>query len=295
MTRGRAIQMWPTLACLLVAIWVLAPIGWICLAGIQLERDILAIPPHWWPSRVTLATYEYVFTGKIPPSMASTASSGSRISEEVLRLSRALANSFVVASAVTLGNLMIATPASYVLSRMRFRGSTWFQSLIIASRLIPISAVAIPYYIIVSKINMLDTYGALILIHLALTLPVVTWFLSAYFRDLPRHLEEAAAIDGCTRAHALLRVLVPIALPGLTASAALAFMASYSEFFFALLLTQTIKSQTAPVILAAVANNQDVSLVLIAVSTVITISPIGLIAVAFRNYIIRGYAISVER
>jgi multiple sugar transport system permease protein len=91
------------------------------------------------------------------------------------------------------------------------------------------------------------------------------------------------------------RILVPLAVPGLVASAALAFMTSYSEFFFALLVTQTIRAQTAPVILAAIGNNQDVSLALIAVSTVIAVAPIAVIALAFRHYIVRGYTIGVEK
>lgn len=283
------------LGCVGVIVWTLAPIGWVVLASLQTERDILQVPPYWVPRAITLDNYGYIFTGRIPQAMAAGASSGSRISQEARRLLRAIGNSFIVATFVGAGNLLVAVPASYALSRFHFRGSSGYEILIILSRLIPISAIAIPYYLMVSKANLVDTHLALVLIHLALTLPIVTWFLASYFRDFPRSLEEAAALDGCSTVRIMTQILVPLAVPGLVASAALAFMTSYSEFFFALLVTQTIRAQTAPVILAAIGNNQDVSLALIAVSTVIAVAPIVVIALAFRNYIVRGYTIGVEK
>jgi len=284
------------LGCVGVVLWTLAPIAWISLASLQTERDIIQVPPYWVPRAMTLDNYGYIFTGRIPQAMVSAgASSGSRISQEARRLLRAVGNSFIVATLVGAGNLLVAVPASYALSRFHFRGSSWYETLIILSRLIPIPAIAIPYYLMVSKANLVDTHLALVLIHLALTLPIVTWFLAGYFRDFPRSLEEAAALDGCSTLRIMTRILVPLAVPGLMASAALAFMTSYSEFFFALLVTQTIRAQTAPVILAAIGNNQDVSLALIAVSTVIAIAPIAVITLAFRHYIVRGYTIGVEK
>src|SRR5207247_10089203 len=128
------------------------------------------------------------------------------------------------------------------------------------SRLLPAISVAIPYYSIVSSLALLDSSLALILVYLTFSLPFTIWFLRDYIMSLPIDIEESAQIDGCGRLQLFLRIVLPLAAPGLAAAGAFAFMSSYNEFLFALLLTQTIGSQTLPVVLSSVATNPDASL-----------------------------------
>ena len=145
------------------------------------------------------------------------------------------------------------------------------------------------------RLELLDTYRALILVYLAFTFPFTIYFLSVYFRYLPAEVEEAALLDGCTRFSTLLRVVVPCAVPGLVAAAAFAFMTPYNEFLFALLLTQTIAAQTMPVLLAAVATNPAVSHALLASCVILAIIPPALLAVVLRRYLTSGLVASVAR
>ena len=149
-------------------------------------------------------------------------------------------------------------------------------------------AIAIPYYVLVNNLGLLNTYLGLILVYLTFSLPFTIWFLSTYFRYVPQEMEDAARTDGCTRLGALVRILIPVAAPGIAAAAAFAFMLSYSEFLFALFLTQTIQSQTMPVIIASVAVNPNASLSLISVSVSLAmVVPIAF-ALIFRRYLVRG-------
>jgi multiple sugar transport system permease protein len=149
-------------------------------------------------------------------------------------------------------------------------------------------AVAIPYYLIINRLGLLDRYSALILIHSTFTLPFTVWFLTLYFRRIPPDIEEAALVDGATRLQTLLRIVAPVAAPAVAATAAFAFMFSYNDFPFALFVTSTIRSQTIPVIVSVTAVNPDVSFGVVAVTVVLTMIPPVLFAMVFRNYITRG-------
>ena len=171
---------------------------------------------------------------------------------------------------------------------LKFRGKSIVFNFLLGTRLLPAIAVAIPYYAIVSALGLLDSYLGLILVYLTFSLPFTIWFLRDYIISLPIDIEEAAQIDGCSRLQLLLRIVLPLAAPGLAAAGAFAFMSSYNEFLFALLLTQTISSQTLPVILSSVATNPDASLALIATSVVLAMVPPLLFAIAFQRFLTRG-------
>lgn len=281
---------------LLVATYILAPFGWVALSSIQPEKELFRVPPRWIPRVVTGDNYRYIFTGRFPAGYAETGLLRGRISEKARDALPALRNSTIVALAVALANLTLGTVAAYTFSRLRFRGAGLLYTFILASRLLPPMAVAIPYYLIISRLGLLDRYSGLILIHSVFTLPFTTWFLTLYFRRVPPDMEEAALVDGCTRLQALIRVVAPVAAPALAATAAFAFMFSYNDFPFALFLTATIRSQTIPVIVANTAINPDVSFGVVAVTVVLTMIPPITFAMVFRNYITRGLiAVSTTR
>lgn len=131
-------------------------------------------------------------------------------------------------------NLVIGSVAAYTFSRLQFRGKTSTFNFFLGSRLIPVIAVAIPYYVIIQTMGLLDTHISLILVYLALTIPFSIWFLTLYFNGIPQDFEDAALIDGCSRFQALVRIVIPMSLPGFVAAAAFSFMTSYNEFLFAL-------------------------------------------------------------
>jgi multiple sugar transport system permease protein len=282
-------------ACLLLAAFILAPFTWMLLSSVAGEAELTRRPPVFLPSPPTLANYEFVFTGRLPRDPTRHGIFVWQTSYEVRLLLPALRNSFVVASAVMAANVAFGAVAAYSFARLRFRGRRAAYTFILTSRLLPAVAVAIPFYAIVQRLELLDTHEALILVYLAFTFPFTIYFLSAYFRYLPPDVEEAALLDGCDRFGAFLRVVVPCAVPGLVAAAAFAFMTSYNEFLFALLLTQTIAAQTMPVLMAAVASNPAVSHALLAACVVIAIVPPALLALALRRYLTHGLMTSIGK
>lgn len=278
---------------LLVIVFIVGPLLWVAAASIQGESELLRKPPRIIPENPTLDNYNYVFTGKIPTSFEVRGQMRSRISQEARLIPDALKNSFIVAASVMGINLVFGTWGAYTFSRLRFRGKVVTFNFFLGSRLIPVMAVAIPYYVIIQTMGLLDTYLSLILVYLALTLPFTIWFLTLYFNGIPEDFEDAALIDGCSRFQALVRVMLPMALPGLVAAAAFAFMTSYNEFLFARFLTQSIASQTGPVIIAAIAGNPDASYTLISVAMTLGMIPPLILALVLWRWLTEGLSTSV--
>jgi multiple sugar transport system permease protein len=271
------------------------PFLWALSASLQTELAIFHRPPSWVPAPATVANYLYVFTGRVPEGYAVRGLLRSAITQEARLLPEGLQNSFQVAVGVILVNLVLGPLASYTFARERFQGKDVAYLFILGSRLLPAVAVAIPTYMIIKQLGLLDTKLALVLIYSAFTLPFTIWVLTLYFRSLPKDVEEAAFVDGCTRFAALRRVVLPLAGPGLAAIAAFSFLFSYSEFFFALLITSTINSKTTPVMIASISVNPDSSYTLIAVGIVLSIVPPMLLALLFRRFITASLVASMEQ
>lgn len=275
----------------LLALWILGPILWVLIASFQLDNELFSVPPHWIPENPTLDNYTFIIT-RNPPPIYQRAEMGHRPSADVLAIIPALKNSIIVASLVALLNLAITIPAAYAFSRLRFAGRGVSFAFIMTSRLVPAIALAIPIFVIIKNLSLLDTYLALILVYLAFTLPFTIWFLTKYFDFVPPDIEDAARVDGCNRLGALVRMVLPITAPGLAATAAVAFMAAYSEFLFAVFLTKTMASRTAPVVLASAAINHDVSYALATTALVLSILPPIVFAIIFSRYITRGLSMA---
>jgi multiple sugar transport system permease protein len=278
---------------LLLIVYIAAPFLWMAIASFQGENELLKRPPSLIPQNPTLDNYRYVFTGEIPTSYEVKGQLRSRISQEARLIAPALKNSFIVAGMVMLVNLLVALPAAYSFARIAFKGKNAGYNFILASRLMPAMAIAIPYFVIIQTLDLLNTYTALILVHLALTLPFTIWFLTLYVSNIPREMEDAGLVDGCTPFQALRWIVVPMMLPGLVAAAAFAFMTSYNEFLFARFLTQSIKSQTGPVIIASISGNPDASYSLISVCITLGLIPPLILAISMRKWLTEGLSASI--
>jgi multiple sugar transport system permease protein len=278
---------------LLLIVYIAAPFLWMGISSFQGENELLKRPPSIIPQNPTLDNYKYVFTGEIPTSYEVKGQLRSRISQEARLIAPALKNSFIVAGTVMLVNLLVALPAAYSFARIAFKGKKVGYTFILASRLMPAMAIAIPYFVIIQTLKLLNTYTALILVHLALTLPFTIWFLTLYVSNIPREMEDAGLVDGCTPFQALMRIVVPMMAPGLVAAAAFAFMTSYNEFLFARFLTQSIKSQTGPVIIASIAGNPDASYSLISVCITLGLIPPLILAISMRKWLTEGLSASI--
>jgi len=278
----------------ILALWLIGPVLWLVDASFQLDNEIFSVPPHWIPQNPTLDNYKYIITRVPPPpyEFKVGVQMGHKASGEALAAIPALKNSFIVSTATMLLCVIISVLAAYAFSRLKFAGRDASFGFIMLSRLIPAIAVAIPFYVIIDRLHLLDTYLALILVYLAFTLPFTIWFMTKYFDFMPPDLEDAAMVDGCTRFQTLTKVVVPVVAPGIAATGAFAFMNAYSEFLFAVLLTKTMASKTVPVVLSAAAINFDVSYALASTAVVLAIIPPIIFALIFRNYITTGLSMA---
>jgi multiple sugar transport system permease protein len=293
MTAARVRTALLAVAGIALAVIILLPFLWALSASLQSESALFKRPPSWVPAPATTGNYQYVFTGKVPQAYEQRGLLRSPITQEARLLPWGLQNSLIIAASVLAVNLIFGTLAAYTFARERFKGGRLALMFVLGSRLLVPMAVAIPIYIILRRLGLLDTKLALILVHSAFTLPFTIWVLTLYFSSLPRALEEAALVDGCTRFGALRHVVLPLAAPGLAAVGAFSFLFSYNEFLFALLTTSSINSKTIPVMISAISVNPDASYSLISVGIILSIFAPIVVALIFRRYIISGLVSSL--
>jgi multiple sugar transport system permease protein len=277
----------------LLIIYIAGPFLWVMSASFQGENELLKKPASFIPDNPTTDNYRYVFTGQIPTAYEVTGQLRSRISQEARLIAPALKNSFIIALSVLAINLLFATPAAYAFARLRWKYRSGVYNFILGSRLMPAMAIAIPYYVIIQSLKLMNTHLSLILVHSALTIPFSIWFLTMYITNIPREMEEAGLVDGCNYFQVLQKIVVPMIMPGLVAASAFAFMTSYNEFLFARFLTTSIVSQTGPVIISSISGNPDVSYSLISVCLTLAMIPPILLAITMRRWLTEGLSSTI--
>ena len=275
-------------ASILVLAFLLGPIYWVAISGFQREANLQDRPPHFWVTKdiFTLNHYSYLFTGVVPENSSVMLQSMYTMSGTLVYPS--IINSLVVAVFVTITNILLGLPAGHVFARYTFRGKGPAMFFLLATRLLPSISIVIPVYMIFLRFSLIDTKTGLVLLYTAITLPFTIWILQAYFKNIPVEYEEAARMDGCGYFKTLIRVVLPIAQPGVIAAAIFTFMTSYGEFVFATILTQTLNSRTQTAVLAALTQGMSSSRGMIAAAASLTIIPPMIIAITFRKYIIEG-------
>ena len=288
---GRAILLFA--ASILFLAYILAPVAWLVTSSFQNEREIISKPPHWIPHEPTMQNFAAIFAARDKTVTYETRrkadpSSGGYIPSTASNLLPAIANSFIVATAVVILNLLVGTPAAYALAKIRFRGRQASIYAILATRVIPDIALVVPFFLFIRNLGLLDSLWSLIITYLAVTVPFSVFILVNYFESLPDELDKAARVDGCSRLQTMTRIFLPLALPSLVAVGLFAFLASWNEFLLALMFTQTPKSQTLPIIVASFTSDFTISFSFINAAGVLAIIPPVIIALVFERYIVSG-------
>ena len=278
---------------LVFALYVLAPVAWLVSSSFQPEAEITSRPPHWIPHQPTLENFEAIFTARdnvvtYENRKRGDSATGGFIPSTAKNLLPSMANSFIVAIAVVLLNLLVAVPAAYALAKIRFIGRSASIYVMLATRVIPDIALVVPFFLFVQKLGLQDTLWSLIITYLAVTVPFSIFILTGYFESLPDELDKAARVDGCSRLQTLVLVFLPLALPSLVAVVLFTFLTSWNEFLLALMFTQTPASQTMPIIVASFTSDFTISFSFINAAGVLAIVPPVIIAILFERYIVSG-------
>jgi multiple sugar transport system permease protein len=257
---------------LFAALWIVFngvfPVLWILFTSLKPEAELVRKPITWWPHQPTLAHYAHAFTEQ--------------------PLLHYLFNSLIVASLSTVLSLVVATGAAYAIARLNLRFRQWILTAIVASSMFPLIALLVPIFEIMRALGLLNTYTALVLPYTVLNLPVCTLVLVSFFQSIPRDLENAAMIDGCSRLGALWRIVLPLAAPGVFTAGILAFVNAWDEFLLALSLNASAAMRTAPVGIAMYQGEYTFPWPLISAALIVTIIPVALLIALFQERVIGG-------
>jgi multiple sugar transport system permease protein len=264
----------------LVSLYVLVPFSWLVLTSFMRESDVLVVPLHVNWGDLGLHNYRAFINPQ-----GITAVVGSRAAENTLP---SILNSLIAAGATALLNLVLGTLAGYSFARLRFPGRMPLLLMYLGSRMVPGIALIVPMYLTVKTLHLLDSLGALAVTYLTFTLPFTIWLMKGYFQVIPRSMEEAALVDGCSWPQMMWKILLPAAAPGLAASAIFAFMTAWNDYLFAVILTSTMASKTVPVVVAGFATDVTTERTLMATGGILAVIPPLLLALLCQRLIVRG-------
>jgi multiple sugar transport system permease protein len=254
---------------------VVAPFSWLVISSVADKADLLTKPLEWIPAHISLGRFVDLTVG----SSADETAQGFR---------SAIMNSMVIASATTAVGMVVGTLAAYAFARLRFPGRSWMILAFMATTMLPPIALILPLFQIMKALGLTDTPIALIIIYSSFVTPYVVWLMRGYIETIPRELDDAGRVDGCSRLGVLWRVIIPVATPGLLSTALLAFLLAWDEFLYALVITQSNASKTLPVALNDFIGRYGVDFGRLATGGVIAAIPPVLIAFAFQRHIVAG-------
>jgi ABC-type glycerol-3-phosphate transport system permease component len=254
---------------ILLTIYCTIPLVWMFITSLKPPAEVITWPPVVMPKEPTLRNFRLLF-------------------EESLILTF-LRNSLVTAFASTILSIVLGTMAAYSLTRYQYPGRNKMATFILLGYMFPPIVLIIPFFVWFKAIGLTDNYLGLTITYVALGLPFATWLLWAFFQSIPLELEEAAWIDGATRFQAIVRVIFPLALPGVIATSIFTFIVAWNEYLFALILMNTDPMKTLPVGLADLLNRPMTDWgVIMAAGVVITV-PALVFFIATQNFLIKGW------
>lgn len=197
---------------------------------------------------------------------------------------RPIINSFIVGLLSTVLSLVLGLPTAYSIARYR---QTLFSGIILIIRIIPSITFLVPWYIIFNKIHLTGTYTALILAHILVSLPLIIWIMIPYYEQMPKELEQAAWVDGCSKVGTFFKIMLPLSSPGILTSSILAFIFSWNNFIFALVLC-TNETKTLPTAVFNFVSYTEINWSSLMAAAVLITLPILIISLVLQRYVIAG-------
>jgi multiple sugar transport system permease protein len=261
---------------------VLAPFVWMFISSISPQTELTNTPPDWIPEHPTLFRYKALFFGPQP---------GQSIPGSAAKFLAALANSLIISLGTTVVCMVAGTLAAYAFARLAVPHRRLILLGTLFAQMMPVIVIIIPMYITMQAINpvlhLMDSHVGMILLYSGYLLPTVVWIMDSYFQTIPMELEEAAAIDGCSALGAMVRVVLPLAGPGLVAVAAFTFLSSWNEFLMALIFTAS-NAKTITVAVTEFSTQFGVDYGLMATGGVIGSIPPLVLAFLLQRYVVAG-------
>ncbi len=262
-----------TILAALAVLVIIFPFLWIMLSSIRGVENFLSLElADQFPTRLDFSSYKSAFRRS-----------------DILRW---MGNSLFVASATALISLLVSAPAAFALTRLRFRGARFGSTVLILSYAVPSIMLAVPLFVLLVNLGLNNSFLGLILVHVTFTIPFTSWVLQDFYRTIPIDLEEAGYVDGASLLRVMWHIVLPLSVPGLLAAGAYAFIMSWNEFLFALLLINKAGAFTAPVGVHAYFTGrnatEEVWAQLMAASVMVSLPSVALFAY-FQRYLVAGF------
>ncbi|CDY76846.1 Various polyols ABC transporter, permease component 2 [Caballeronia glathei] len=262
----RRATVWHVLGLLVVFLSSVFPFYWMVTTSLKSQADALAMPPVWFftptLSHYTDALFEH-------------------------NVAQSLLNSLIVASSTTVLSIMLGTPAAYALARFEFRGKEDLWFWFISNRMVSPVVLAVPFFLIATKLDLVDTHIVLILLYLTFSLPIVVWICTDQFRNIPVELDEAARLDGASPWRIFWRINLPLAMPGIVVSAIFAFIFSWNDLLYALVLTRS-DAITSPVAATSYMSGYELPWGEIMATGTLIVLPMVVFALAVSGRLVQG-------
>lgn len=257
------------MAMFLLMVWTIFPIFYLLLTSLKPQAIVLDVPPKVF-FRPTIQEYIRLFQGDS---------------------FRYIGNSLIVSTIATILALIIGSLCAFSYTHFRFIGKEIIFFLIMLTRMYPPVTTLLPIYLVVSALRLADTKTILILMYISFQLPLVVWVMRSFFEEIPREIQESARLDGCSILDLFIRVVVPLASPGLVATGILTFVFNWNEFLFAFVLT-SFQAKTSPVLIVNfIEQEQRLQWGALSSLGVVMIIPMFLFVFCLRRYLIKGLTV----
>ncbi len=248
--------------------FVLVPILWMVSTAIKTEAETFSLPLRWIPENPSLQAFKRIIV-EYP-------------------FGTQLLNSFINATASTVATLICATLAGYGITRFNFKGKKVFMSFLLVSQMFPAVMLLVPFYTILRRFNLINSHAGIVFVFISMSLSFSTWMMSSFFNDIPRSLDEAATIDGCSRFQVFYKVIMPLTLPGMISVAIYAFIMGWNDFLFSSTLITQDKMKTLTVGIAEFSGQYNVLWNDLMAASIVASIPLIILFAFLQKYFISG-------
>ena len=258
---------------------LLIPVVSLTIGAIQTEASLFTNVKNPFPEEITFENFIVLITGK---------TEGLHFPVQVESFPIAFLNSSIVAIGTSFFTIFFGILSAYSLVRLDFKGREFYAVTILITRMVPLITLVIPLFLLFRNLKMLNTIHGLILAQTGFLLPFVIWLLKAYFETMPRELEEAARVDGCSRLGALFRVLIPIAVPGIASTFVITFLLTWNELLIPITIASREAVQTLPVLLSSFVSDYQLQYTIINATALLAMAPTVVLALLLQKYVVAG-------
>ncbi len=262
-------------------VWSLGPIYWALATSLTPPNALVGDGLRLWPARVTFEHYAKLFG-------ATSVSQGNEVQSVWPQFSRAFVNSLVTSLAATLLTVVIAAFGAWAFVRLRFPGRDLMFIAVVATLGVPAYTVMIPLYRIMVGAGLVDTYLGVTLIYVSAFLPLALWLMRSVYQSMPLSLEEAAWLDGASKTYTLVRIVLPLAGPGLVATALLTFLSAWGQFMVPLVFSPTLSTKPLTVLIPEFVTRNYVDYGLMNAAGIVAIAPPVVLVIFLNRFLVQG-------